>query len=735
MDEFFSTPNSEEKVFIPCFAQYKNSRPIPARFLEGYYGILEPRVNIAADEEAEIIRSVEEEWKTRGGCLARPGLLADPGGALSLLFAEADPARLVNATPLTAFTPLADDWWDGEAKLLVGDDEAAQKLQETVISQMRAKIFLEMLKNDKNSVHWVEGFSGWGFDVVESEHRVGVKFDSLQDYLDKRAVTFGINSGMAILRYLCDIKLTDQQFDDLEPIMRAASEPMILANEIASLEKDWITHAGLHRPGIPPNAVLIVMETEDVSIAEAKEILKQKHVALEKKLIELCRDCLERCLGPRKELERHLSGLKLAVSGNLMWHIHHPRYRADSTDPLYLRPEYKLRDFPRPPEGQLRTRTSKSISSQANGRPKFVGLIKETKNSPVASQVLKATSLIEEDLANEGKSRKRKREMYETYHEPTPHPWVRSHSDLTDEVLSICFIPISFAYLKPQVVLEPFDYVKSLPCKKIRKVAIEALDIWYNVPQRSIDVINSVIDMLHSSSLIIDDIEDNTELRRGQPSAHMVFGTPQAINSANYLFVKCLQEVQKLSPAAVAIFAKELGNLHIGQGLDLNWTFHNDCPSEEDYIKMIDGKTGGLFRMASLLMRAEATQNRNLVVEDLLTMMGRFFQIRDDYQNLCSKDCASAKGSFSDLDEGKFSFMMIHALKSVGAETSKLKSLFQLRSRQMSLSTEQKALIIGILEKTKAMEYTLSVLNDLEMEIEKKIENIEGRLEAPQEKN
>ncbi|KAK6514433.1 hypothetical protein TWF506_008826 [Arthrobotrys conoides] len=106
--------------------------------------------------------------------------------------------------------------------------------------------------------------------------------------------------------------------------------------------------------------------------------------------------------------------------------------------------------------------------------------------------------------------------------------------------------------------------------------------------------------------------------------------------------------------------------------------------------------------------------------------MGRFFQIRDDHQNLRSIDYAKAKGSFSDLDEGKYSFMLIHALHQ-NTKSRQLKSLLTMRS-QKTLSIEQKELIIRIMEQSKSMEYTFNVLEDLQAEIQKDLEDLESRI-------
>lgn len=105
----------------------------------------------------------------------------------------------------------------------------------------------------------------------------------------------------------------------------------------------------------------------------------------------------------------------------------------------------------------------------------------------------------------------------------------------------------------------------------------------------------------------IDDVQDNSVLRRGIPVAHNIFGTAQTINSANYVYFLALQEVRKLnSPAAMEIYTEELLNLHKGQGMDLFWRDTLTCPTEEEYLEMVDNKTGGLFRLAVKLMQAES---------------------------------------------------------------------------------------------------------------------------------
>lgn len=96
-------------------------------------------------------------------------------------------------------------------------------------------------------------------------------------------------------------------------------------------------------------------------------------------------------------------------------------------------------------------------------------------------------------------------------------------------------------------------------------------------------------------------------MRRGIPVAHNVFGVAQSINSANYVYFLALSQVQKLnSPRAMEIYVEELMSLHRGQGMDVFWRDTLKCPSEDEYLKMVSNKTGGLFRLAVKLIQAES---------------------------------------------------------------------------------------------------------------------------------
>lgn len=209
----------------------------------------------------------------------------------------------------------------------------------------------------------------------------------------------------------------------------------------------------------------------------------------------------------------------------------------------------------------------------------------------------------------------------------------------------------------------------------------------------------------------MDDVEDSSILRRGVPVAHNIFGTAQTINSANYVYFIALQHLSSLnSTTAIQIYTTELLNLHRGQGMDLFWRETLTCPTENDYLEMVSNKTGGLFRLAIKLMQAESTRDASFPdCVPLVNTIGLLFQILDDYANLSSATYTAHKGLAEDLTEGKFSFPVIHAIRSDPSNLVLLNIL-----RQKTTDEEVKKYAIKYMdEKTGSFAYTRKVLSEL----------------------
>lgn len=272
------------------------------------------------------------------------------------------------------------------------------------------------------------------------------------------------------------------------------------------------------------------------------------------------------------------------------------------------------------------------------------------------------------------------------------------------------------------ILMEPYTYLASVPGKDIRSRLIEAFDIWLQVPSDRLAIIKQVVEMLHTASLLMDDVEDNSDLRRGIPVAHKIYGVAQTINSANFVYFKAIEAIDRLGrPDYHVMIIEELLNLHRGQGLDLFWRDTLTCPTEQEYLDMVSNKTGGLFRIALKLLMAEATQPAPVDYLSLVNQIGIYFQIRDDYMNLRSEAYTSNKGFAEDLTEGKFSFPIIHAVRSDPSNRQILNIL-----KQHPTDSSVKEYAVQLMTKYGSFAYTLDVLSSLDTQCRTDIQSMGG---------
>ena len=291
--------------------------------------------------------------------------------------------------------------------------------------------------------------------------------------------------------------------------------------------------------------------------------------------------------------------------------------------------------------------------------------------------------------------------------------------------------------------LAPCNYVSKLPSKGFRSALIEAFDVWLHVNPATADIAKRTIDMLHNSSLVLDDIEDGSTLRRGKPAAHVIFGEAQSINSATFVYVNAVKLVHQMqSTEAMDALLEEVGNLFVGQGWDLYWKHHLRVPTEEEYLQMVDLKTGGMFRLLARLMLAGSQQASKLSAKadgevdgdglvnlsTLSCLLGRFFQIRDDYQNLQSALYAQQKGFCEDLDEGKISYLVVHCCAQSPSCRDHVLGMFRSKAANCGMSVEGKQYVLSCLEEAGSFQATRGLLIELEGGIEREIDRLEKRL-------
>ncbi|KAL4711720.1 hypothetical protein ACJJTC_003487 [Scirpophaga incertulas] len=217
----------------------------------------------------------------------------------------------------------------------------------------------------------------------------------------------------------------------------------------------------------------------------------------------------------------------------------------------------------------------------------------------------------------------------------------------------------------------------------------------------------------------IDDIQDNSILRRGIPVAHSIYGVASTINAANYAMIIALEKCLMLGhPMATAVYTEQLLELHRGQGMELYWRDNFHCPSEEEYKQMTIKKTGGLFMLAIRLMQLFSDNKSDF--NKLAAIFGLYFQIRDDYCNLCLQEYTENKSFCEDLTEGKFSFPIVHAIKQK-ADDQVLHIM-----RQRTRDVEVKKYCITLLERLGSFAYTTDILTKLDSDARTEVAALGG---------
>ena len=182
----------------------------------------------------------------------------------------------------------------------------------------------------------------------------------------------------------------------------------------------------------------------------------------------------------------------------------------------------------------------------------------------------------------------------------------------------------------------------------------------------------AAVELIHTFSLIHDDIMDKDDMRRGKPSVHILWGESMAILAGDTLFSKAFETVLEtgidgVSYERVVNALKTVVDSCIkiceGQASDMCFEGNFDV-NEDEYMKMIYKKTGALIaaatRSGAIIGGGSPAQVETL--SEYGRLVGLAFQIQDDYLDVISDEENLGKPVGSDIVEGKMTLMVVHAL-------------------------------------------------------------------------
>ncbi|MBT5068548.1 MAG: polyprenyl synthetase family protein [Candidatus Marinimicrobia bacterium] len=233
----------------------------------------------------------------------------------------------------------------------------------------------------------------------------------------------------------------------------------------------------------------------------------------------------------------------------------------------------------------------------------------------------------------------------------------------------------------PKYLYDPVRYSLQGVGKRFRPILVHLTGRALDANSDGLANLALAVELLHTFTLIHDDIMDNDDTRHGLPTLHKKWDESTAVLAGDAIFV-----LAQLKVTLIETHATEIMNyfnkitLEICEGQAWDKEFENDLTiSEESYLKMIDCKTGALLGSCAALPAIMEGLNDTTVqsLNQFGRQLGRGFQLQDDLLELISSPEEMGKSLGSDLAEGKQTYPVILARTQFEKEWNELTSHFQ----------------------------------------------------------
>ncbi len=214
--------------------------------------------------------------------------------------------------------------------------------------------------------------------------------------------------------------------------------------------------------------------------------------------------------------------------------------------------------------------------------------------------------------------------------------------------------------------------------------------------------LGAVVEIVHTATLVHDDIIDDAQTRRGRPSANVTWGNSRCVLAGDWLYMQAFKialEERKLKVLDVLIDLTQ----QMVEGELLQMDRLGQCVTLQEHYDLIFRKTACLFATSMRLggILGNATENQERKLEEYGRNLGMAFQIVDDVLDLTATEEVLGKPVASDLREGKVTMAVIHALEHcTPAERSVIETVLRERAFQ-SVSLAQ---VIDILQRYGSIE-------------------------------
>ncbi len=245
--------------------------------------------------------------------------------------------------------------------------------------------------------------------------------------------------------------------------------------------------------------------------------------------------------------------------------------------------------------------------------------------------------------------------------------------------------------------------------KRLRPAAVllSARAVQDLFPERTVYASAASVELIHMASLIHDDVVDQTDQRRGKPTANSVFGNQISVLVGDYLLAKSIYlAAREANMDVIRIFSKVTVGLSEGEVLQI--TSQGDIETtEETYLKIISRKTAG-FVAGCCEVGAVLSGAPPHVIEALSAFgmsLGIAFQIADDLLDFRGDPAKTGKPRGSDLTEGKMTLPLIEACRRLPASDGRRADLARWVGDPTLVQPEDVDIVCELIEENKGFEY------------------------------
>lgn len=265
------------------------------------------------------------------------------------------------------------------------------------------------------------------------------------------------------------------------------------------------------------------------------------------------------------------------------------------------------------------------------------------------------------------------------------------------------------------------EYVIMCGGKRIRPIvlllSVRALNPKMN---KHIDLA-AVIELVHTATILHDDVVDSSTLRRGHKTANAIWGNQACVLVGDFLYSRAFQILSSSKNiSGIACVTNATHFLAEGEILQMV-NRNNPDTTEEFYFEIILRKTAKLFEIASHLgaLLSSNSENEVAALRDYGTYLGLAYQLIDDVLDYSQSADQTGKNVGQDITEGKTTLPLIHAMRKSSGATLEL-----LREAIKTGSNEKLPAILGIIESTDAIKYTADAAKHHAMKAKKSLSNI-----------